>query len=306
MTKQDGGGRLALLLMGYGSPGGPGEIADYLADVIHRRPSEAMVQEYQRRYGMIGGSPQSRILRSLREKVERRWSEDHPDSAVYLGVKHWRPNIADVVPQIVADGFDRIVALPLSPYASTWILEPYRATLEAGRRAAARPFELDLRAGWHLEPALIGYWARSIRAERDALDPGTTFVFLSAHSLPGRFADRGDPYPSLLRATCDAIVREGELARWEFTYQSAGNTTEPWLGPDITDRILARRAEGFRSMLVAPFGFVFDHLEVLYDLDIVVREFARGQGMEYHRVPLPNDSDALVDALVHVASTRAA
>lgn len=292
----------AVLLMGYGSPGGPDELADYLADVLHRPPSPAMVEEYRRRYGLIGGSPQRRIIESLRAKLERRLAQAGSPGSVYLGVKHWKPNVSEIVPQIVRDGFRRIVAIPLAPYASTWILEPYRATLEAGRAASSAPVEVDLRSGWHLDPALVGYWAKAIRAALAGAGDPPPFPFLSAHSLPGRYADRGDPYPQLLRATAEAIAREGGLADWEFTFQSAGNTTEPWLGPDVTERIAARKAEGSGSVLIAPFGFVFDHLEVLYDLDVVVRGFAEKAGMRYLRAPLPNDADDLVEALAHVVA----
>ncbi len=301
MSPTRGDGATAVLLMGYGSPEGPEELPDYLAEVIHRRPTQAMVEEYRRRYALIGGSPQRRILESLREKLERRLRTVRPGLPVYLGVKHWKPNVTDVVPKIVRDGFDRIIAIPLSPYASTWILEPYRATLEAGRAASPRPPRLDLRTAWHLDPNLIRYWSTAIRSELDRVQDPSTVVLLSAHSLPRRMEEKGDPYPGILAETAGAIARAGALKRWMFTYQSPGNTTEPWLGPDITERIEEAKAQGSASALVASFGFIFDHLEVLYDLDIVVREFAEEHGVRYQRVPMPNDADDIVEALTNVA-----
>ncbi len=290
----------AVLLMGYGSPQGPEELPEYLADVLHHRPSEAMVEEYTRRYGLIGGSPQRRILDSLRSKLERRLRPE--GLPVYLGVKHWRPNVAEVLPAIVRDGHDRVLAIPLSPYASTWILEPYRRTLEAGRQASAKAPEVELRSAWHLDPHFLGYWSTAIHRELDRLGDPTATTLLSAHSLPKRYEELGDPYPSILTETADAIARRGALERWAFTFQSAGNTTEPWLGPDITERIVEAKRAGATTALVASFGFVFDHLEVLYDLDIVVRQFATEQGVRYHRVPTPNDSDEIVEALANVAA----
>jgi ferrochelatase len=291
----------AILLMGYGSPASPEELPGYLADILHRAPSEATVREYVRRYALIGGSPQARILESLRAKLEARLSRDGPGPRVYLGNKHWRPNVAEVVPRAVEDGVRRLVAIPLSPYASTWILEPYRTALDAGA-AAARPTPVvEFRPGWHLEPPLVEYWAMAIRREAARIKDAASAVLLSAHSLPTRFRDRGDPYPELLDATARAIAARARLERWSFTYQSAGNTTEPWLGPDITEVMLRWKERGASEQLVASFGFVFDHLEVLYDLDIVVKGFAQEHGVGYHRVPMPNDAPEIVEALALVA-----
>lgn len=287
-----------VLLMGYGSPNGAEDLPEYLTEVLHgRRPSEAMVAEYVRRYDRIGGSPQNRILASLREKLERRMLREWPATRVFLGVKHGRPALRDVIPDAARAGFRRLVAVPLSPYASTWISEPYRDGVAEGVRASPHPIDVDVRLGWHLDPHWIGYWDRAIRTELERHPDPTGAVLLSAHSLPKRMRDLGDPYPEILRETSDAIARAAGLSRWSFTYQSPGNTTEPWLGPDINDVMREWKGRGARRQFVASFGFVFEHLEVLYDLDVVVREFAEANGIEYHRVPMPNDADAVVEAL---------
>lgn len=288
----------AVLLMGYGSPNGAEDLPAYLTEVLHgRRPSAAMVAEYVRRYDLIGGSPQNRILASLREKLERRLGRDQPGARVFLGVKHGHPALRDVIPEAARAGFRHLVAVPLSPYASTWISEPYQEGVAEGVRAASTPIEVDVRLDWHLDPNWLGYWSRAIRAELAAHPDPTGAVLLSAHSLPQRMLDRGDPYPEILHQTSDAIARSAGLDRWSFTFQSAGNTTEPWLGPDITEVMLDWQRRGARNQLVASFGFVFDHLEVLYDLDVVIREFADAHGIGYRRVPMPNDSDEIVEAL---------
>lgn len=287
-----------VLLMGYGSPNGPDDLPEYLAEVLHGRPpSPAMVAEYVRRYALIGGSPQNRILGTLREKLERRIGRDRPGTPVFLGVKHGRPALRDVIPEAARSGVRHLVAVPLSPYASLWISEPYQAGVAEGMHAARTPIDVDVRLGWHLDPSWLGYWSRAIRASLgEAGDPKTP-VLLSAHSLPQRMRERGDPYPELLAATSSAIAREAKLDRWSFTYQSAGNTTEPWLGPDITEVMLDWKRRGADEQLVASFGFVFEHLEVLYDLDVVVREFAERHGIGYRRVPMPNDAPEVVEAL---------
>jgi protoporphyrin/coproporphyrin ferrochelatase len=298
MNGQGGDAATGVLLMGYGSPNGAEDLASYLTDVLHgHAPSPEMVAEYVRRYDRIGGSPQNRILASLRTKLEQRLRSGGAGPRVFLGVKHGHPALRDVIPEAARAGFRHLVAVPLSPYASTWISEPYREGVAEGIRAARSPITVDVRLDWHLDPNWVGYWSRSIRAELAHHPDPASAVLLSAHSLPQRMRDRGDPYPEILRETSDAIAGEARLERWSFTFQSAGNTTEPWLGPDITDVMREWQRRGAHRQLVASFGFVFDHLEVLYDLDVVVREFAEGQGIDYRRVPMPNDSSAVVEAL---------
>jgi ferrochelatase len=288
----------AVLLMGYGSPNGAADLPSYLTEVLHgRRPSEEMVADYLRRYDRIGGSPQNRILASLRNRLERRLGREWPGARVFLGVKHGHPALRDVIPEAARAGFRRLIAVPLSPYASTWISEPYREGVAEGIRTAATPIEVEVRLDWHLDPSWVGYWSRAIRSAIDPRPEPPYAVLLSAHSLPQRMRDRGDPYPEILRETAGAIARAARLERWSFTFQSAGNTTEAWLGPDITEVMLDWQRKGAQRQLVASFGFVFDHLEVLYDLDVVVREFAEGHGIEYRRVPMPNDAEEVVDAL---------
>jgi len=298
MTEKTPRENTAALLMGYGSPNGAEDLPEYLTDVLHgKRPSEEMVAEYVRRYDRIRGSPQNRILGSLRKKLETRLGRDWPGAGVFLGVKHGRPALRDVIPEAARAGYRHLIAVPLTPYASTWISEPYQEGVADGIRASSEPIDVDIRLDWHLDPSWIGYWSRAIRTEITAAPDPTDAVLLSAHSLPQRMRDRGDPYPEILKETSDAIARAARLERWSFTFQSAGNTTEPWLGPDITDVMLDWQRGGARRQFVASFGFVFDHLEVLYDLDVVVREFAEKHGIEYRRVPMPNDADEVVEAL---------
>jgi protoporphyrin/coproporphyrin ferrochelatase len=288
----------AVLLMGYGSPSGAKDLPSYLADVLHGKPpSRSMVAEYVRRYERIGGSPQNRILTSLRGKLERHLAREGAGPPVFLGVKHGQPALRDVIPEAARAGFRHLVAVPLSPYASTWISEPYREGVAEGIRAAATPIDVDVRLGWHLDPNWIRFWSDATRSELADLSDPRAAVLLSAHSLPQRMRDLGDPYPEILAETSNAIARQAHLDRWSFTYQSPGNTTEPWLGPDITEVMLDWKRRGAENQLVASFGFVFDHLEVLYDLDVVVRDFAEQHGVAYRRVPMPNDSEAVVRAL---------
>jgi protoporphyrin/coproporphyrin ferrochelatase len=282
-----------VLLMGYGSPTEE-TLEEYLREVMHGRPPAAeTVAEYRRRYARIGGSPQNRILASLRAKLERRLG----GPPVLLGVKHGRPALRDVIADAARRGLRRLTAVATTPYPSIWIGEPYREGVAEGRRAAPSPIDVDVRLDWHLDPHWVGYWRRAIAAELERGGDPSAAVLLTAHSLPARMLERQDPYPRLLTETSEAIARAAALPRWSFFYQSAGNTTEPWLGPDVTDGLLDWQRRGARTQLIASFGFVFDHLEVLYDLDVVVREFADAHGIGYHRVPMPNDADEVVEAL---------
>ena len=289
----------AILLMAYGAPRTDDDLAGYLREVMGRTPSDATVQEYRRRYRVIGGSPQMRIAESIRSRLEQRLRGTPGEARVFLATKHWTPRIQEVLPAIVAEGHPHIRAIPLSPFASTWILQPYQAALREGQARSGG--QVELRAGWHRMRPLVEHWATSIRTSSAGLDPEHSVAFLTAHSLPERMLRMGDPYPGLVREMAQSVATTGTLPRWEFTYQSAGNTTEPWLGPDITERMTRWKEQGDSQQLVAPIGFLFDHLEVLYDLDIVVRGFAEANGIEYHRVPMPNDDPAVIDALAEVA-----
>ena len=301
MTAEEGG-PVAVLLMGYGSPSGPQEIRPYLSEVLHGRvPSDEMVEEYIRRYEMIGWSPQNRIVASVRDQLERRVARERPGSKVFLGMKHWKPRISDAIASAVREGFSELRAVPLSPYASIWIMEPYRTGVEEGIRSSPKPVTVDVRAGWHLDPFWIGYWSRAVRESVDRLDDPTAAVVLSAHALPERFLARGDPYPGLVQATAREVAAGAGLERWAFTYQSPGNNTEPWLTPDILDVMASWRTKGAARQLVASTGFVFDHLETLYDLDVVVKNGAKERGIEYHRVPMPNDAPEVVEAIARRA-----
>ncbi len=296
------GEKTTVLLMGYGSPRGPEDLPGFLREVLGgREPPAEMVREYHRRYDLIGWSPQPRVTESLRGKLEKRLRLRDPDARVLLATKHWAPHIADAIPEAVEGGVRRVVAIPLSPFASPWVLRPYEQAIAEGRKRAKWPVSVELRAGWHLSPALAQAWARSIERTL-AKVPGDRFTFLTAHSLPKRQEEAHDPYPRLVQETAGRVAQAARLDPWEFTYQSAGNTTEPWLGPDVTERMVHQAERGHRDQLVAPIGFVFDHLETLYDLDEVVRTFAEKHGIRYHRVPLPNDDDLLVEALEGVAT----
>ena len=288
-----------MLMMGYGSPNG----AEDLPGVPRRRPARpSSVAVYGRRI-RPGGT--RRLVGPPKTGSSPRWgrssSEDSvgisPGPASFSGSSMVIRHSGTWCPKPLVRGSGTLIAVPLSPYASTWISEPYREGVAEGIRASASPITVDVRLDWHLDPNWLGYWNRAIRTAVASNSDPTGAVLLSAHSLPQRMRDRGDPYPEILQETSSAIAQGAGLARWSFAYQSAGNTTEAWLGPDLTDVMLDWQRRGAKRQWIASFGFVFEHLEVLYDLDVVVREFAASHGIDYRRVPMPNDADEVVEAL---------
>jgi protoporphyrin/coproporphyrin ferrochelatase len=206
---------------------------------------------------------------------------------VFVGMKHWRPRIADAVEAALAAGATRIVGLVLAPHYSRMSIGGYRERLE---EALAGRAELVLVESWHDEPAFVEVLAERVR--------GTgAWVVFTAHSLPERILADRDPYRDQLLETARLVAEKAGLERWSFAFQSASSTGDPWLGPDVLDELGRLRAEGVERVLVEPIGFVSDHLEILWDLDVEGRERAEELGLEWARTESLNDDPAFVHAL---------
>jgi protoporphyrin/coproporphyrin ferrochelatase len=295
--------RAAVLLMAYGTPGSPEEIEPYYTDIRRGNPPPPeLLADLRRRYAAIGGtSPLAERTRAQAAALGAALEERAPgEVGVAIGLKHAEPRIEAAVEELVGSGVRRIVGLVLAPHYSAASVGQY---LE---RARARAAELDPTVdvlgieSWHLEPAYLDFLAEGVRRRLDEL-PERTKVLFTAHSLPQRVVAGGDPYPGQLRATAEAVADRVGLvpwSTWAVAWQSAGRTPEPWLGPDILEvlRDLAAtgRAEG---ALVVPCGFVADHLEVLYDLDIEARGLAEDLGLAFARISVLNDDPAVLGAL---------
>jgi protoporphyrin/coproporphyrin ferrochelatase len=274
----------AVILMAYGSPSEIEDIPAYLADIREGKPvSERAVAELKERYRRIGGrSPLDDVTEAQRAALERRL-----DVPVYVGMKHWRPRIASAVEAALAGGAERIVGLVLAPHYSRLSIAGYQARLEEalGDRA-----ELVFVESWHdHEPFL------DVLADRVA---GTdAHVVFTAHSLPERILRDGDPYRDQLLETSRLVAERAGLEVWSFAFQSASATGEPWLGPDILEELDRLHAAGVRKVLVCPVGFVSDHLEILWDLDVEARQRAGELGLELDRIESLNDDPTFVSAL---------
>jgi protoporphyrin/coproporphyrin ferrochelatase len=281
---------LAVLLMAYGSPSRLEDIAAYLSDIRGGRPvRQEAVDELVEKYRRIGLSPLDRITEAQRAALEQSLGV-----RCYVGMKHWRPWIADTVGHMLDDGVSRIVAVVLAPHYSQLSVGGYRDRVEAALDGRAA---LDFVESWHDLSPYIDVLAERVRGI-------AAHVVFTAHSLPERILATGDPYRDELLATAGLVAARAGLSRWSFAFQSESATGEPWLGPDIGLHLEELHARGVREVLLAPIGFVSDHLEILWDLDVVARQKADKLGVELDRIESLNDDPTFIDALAELVRTR--
>ena len=277
----------AVVLMAYGSPERLADVPAYYADIRGGRPVApehlADLVERYRRLGIEESSPLNAITEETRAALERELG-----LPVYTGMKHWAPHIADAAEAALAAGSDRIVGLVLAPHYSALSIEGYREQLEPAVDGA----ELEFVESWHVEPGFVELLADRIRTE--------AHVVFTAHSLPARILDTGDPYKDQLLETADAVARTAGVGDWSFSFQSESPTGEPWLGPDILDHLEALHARGVDSVLVCPVGFVSDHLEIRWDIDVEAQEKAAELGLRLERIEMPNADPAFVRTLAGI------
>jgi ferrochelatase len=281
----------AVILMAYGSPATAEDVPAYLADIREGRPvSHEAVDELTERYRRIGGrSPLDEITEAQRAALEREL-----EVPVFVGMKHWRPRIAEAVEEALAGGAETVVGLVLAPHYSRLSIAGYLERLEESLQRRA---ELVFVESWHDHGPFLDVLAERVRG----FDGHVVFT---AHSLPERILQEGDPYRDQLLETSRLVAEQAGLADWSFAFQSASATGEPWLGPNILEELDSLAANGVRRVLVCPVGFVSDHLEILWDLDIEAREKAAELGLELDRIESLNDDPAFVRALAALVRER--
>jgi len=277
------------VLMAYGSPERIDDVPAYYSDIRGGRPIRPeLLEELTDRYRRLGieeRNPLNEITERTRAALEQELG-----LPVFTGMKHWTPRIGDAVEAALAGGTETIVGLVLAPHYSRMSIGGYRAQVEEALDARA---ELRFVERWHDEPALVELWAERLRGTR-------AHVVFTAHSLPARILDEGDPYQAQLLETATAIAQAAGLGEWSFSFQSESATGEPWLGPDILDHLEALHAQGKTHVLIAPIGFVADHLEIRWDLDTEAQEKARELGMRLTRIEMPNADPAFVATLATI------
>jgi len=276
--------RTAVILMAYGSPERPEDISEYFADIRGGRPpGPEAVEELTERYRRIGGrSPLNEITEAQRAALE-----NEAGIPVYVGMKHWRPWIAEAVDHALADGAERLIGLVLAPHYSRISIGGYRDRLEQALDGRA---ELVFVESWHDHGPYLDVLGNRVRGT-DA------HVVFTAHSLPERILAEGDPYRDQLLETSRLVAERAGVESWSFAFQSESPTGEPWLGPDILVELETLHARGARRILVAPVGFVSDHLEILWDIDVEAREKAAELGLELDRIESLNADPAFIRAL---------
>ena len=294
----------AVLLLAHGSPERVEDIPEFLRSVTGGRPMpEAVAKEVQHRYSLIGRSPLTEITLRQGEALARELQ-----LSVYVGMRNWKPLIGDVVRQMAAAGVAKAVAICLAPQNSRTSVGLYKRAVEEGQP----PFAVDFVDNWHDHPLLIRAFAEKLAAgwqracrELRARVP----VIFTAHSVPKRTVAEGDPYEEQARETAALVAMElPELTvdDWSFAFQSQGMSGGEWLGPTVEETIRGLKAKGHKAVFVQPIGFLCDHVEVLYDVDIFFQECAAKEGMALRRAESLNDSPTLIAALTEVARSRLA
>jgi ferrochelatase len=277
----------AVVLMAYGSPERLADVPAYYSDIRGGRPIrpellEDLVERY-RRLGIDEGSPLNAITEETRAALEAELG----DVPVFTGMKHWTPRIAEAADAAVSAGAETVVGLVLAPHYSAMSIAGYRTQLE---RALDGRAELAFIDSWHDEPGFVELLADRVRGT------GADVVF-TAHSLPARILEGGDPYKDQLLETSRLIAERAGLDDWSFSFQSESQTGEPWLGPDILDHLEELHERGITEVLVCPVGFVADHLEIRWDLDHEAAAKARTLGLEFSRIEMPNADPAFIEVL---------
>jgi ferrochelatase len=293
----------ALLLLAHGSPDSPQEIPEFMRYITGGRPvPDAVIEEVKHRYSLIGKSPLTEITKAQAEGVRRQLTVP-----VYLGMRNWRPFIADTLRDMMSGGVEHVVAICLAPHNSSTSTGLYRKALMADMKPE---IQVQFVESWHDDPLLIQAYAEKLAPiwkqaseELSRLAP----VIFTAHSVPMRTIQAGDPYEEQTRETARLV---GETVPGlskdlqQFAFQSQGMSGGPWLGPTVESAILEAKRQGHKGVVIAPIGFVCDHVEVLYDVDIGFKEFAAEQGMKLWRPESLNTSPTFISALAQLANSR--
>ena len=303
---------VGLLAMAMGTPAGLEDVEAYYTHIRGgRSPAPALVEELRARYAAIGGrSPLLEISRAQAEGVAARLARlTGTPVRAYLGMKHSAPFVADAVAAMRADGVRRALGLALAPHPSALVSDEYRAHALRAIAAGGGEIAFEMIAPWHLHPgflACLAGRARAALAAFPAAERERVHLLFTAHSLPLRVVSAGDPYPGAVRATAGAVALRVGHPRWSVCWQSAGRTPEPWLGPDVAAVLPELAATGSAGVVVCPIGFVADHLEVLYDIDVQARAIADGLGLRLERARSMNDDPVFIAALADVAEAALA
>ena len=294
----------AILLMAYGSPDSLDDVPAYFTHIRGgREPSPDAIAGLAARYAGVGGrTPLLEHTRNTASALSALLSCADHHVPVYLGMKHWHPFIADTLAVMASDGIERCTAIALAPHFSRISIGGYRDAIMRGLAQIERPIDVTFVERWHAQPEFVAMISALVRDQLRRFAPDRpVHVVFTAHSLPERIRTWDDPYESELRESAAAVAAVTGLASWSVAWQSAGHTGEPWIGPDILDHLATLHADGVRQVLQVPIGFVSEHLEILWDIDVEAARRAADLGITFRRTALPNSSPELIRVLGAVA-----
>ena len=301
---------VAVLLMAMGGPDSLENVEPFLRDVRGGRPTPPeLVEEIRERYRATGGkSPAVGITREVARKLEQRLNLSAPDRyKVYAGFRHWHPFIKDTYAELVRERPKHIIGLCLAPQRSSLSTGAYQKKVEEARIALESQCPVSYVGSWNRHPRLIAAFAKQIKQALLKFPLGVRAavpVLFTAHSLPERILAMKDPYPEEVQGTVEAVTAMLGEQPTRFAYQSQGRSSEPWLGPTMESALDALYGEGCRHLLVAPIGFLCDHVETLFDIDIELKQVATGKGIQLERMAMLNDASELIETLAEVLAAH--
>ena len=285
----------AVILLAHGAPESLEKVEEYVLRIRHGRPlARDLMETIRERYKLIGGSPLLKWTERQANGLQQLLLAHSDPRKVYFGMRHSHPFIQETVDQMISDGVTVAKAICMAPQFSSVTIGAYKSALEVA--IAERNLTFGIVSSYAKHPALIHAFATHLH---DALKihPGS-FVIFTAHSLPERVIREGDPYDYEVKETAVKVAKACELSDWRFAYQSQGMTSEKWLGPTMESRLPELAAKGITQVLVAPIGFVCDHVEILYDIDVQFHQDAAAKGITLHRIASLNDSPLFLELLL--------
>lgn len=293
--------------MAYGTPYKEEDLERYYTHIRHgRTPSSELLEDLRGRYEAIGGiSPLAKITLEQAKSLEEHLNDmqGEIEFKMYLGLKHIEPFVEDAVEQMHRDGIEEAVSIVLAPHFSTFSVKSYNGRAKEAAEKLGGPVITSVES-WYDEPKFIQYWVDRVKetyAGMSSEERESAVLIVSAHSLPQRILQSGDPYPKQLEDTARMIADGAGVKEYAVGWQSEGNTPDPWLGPDVQDltRDLHEK-KGYKTFVYTPVGFVSDHLEVLYDNDYECKVVTDEIGAAYYRPEMPNSKPEFIDALADV------
>lgn len=291
----------AAMILAYGTVTSVDRMRCYLSDIRGGRPmSDEFVEEFKHRYTLIGGSPLAELTLDQAKQTANELQRRGQDIPVYLGMRHWSPWIKDAVGQMYLHGVDEAVAIVMAPHYSKMSIGKYWDKINEAQEMHGTSINFSFVDSWYKQPKFLQAIENNVRAGLEKFSPDVrdkVKVVFSAHSLPERLIKMGDPYDDELKDNARLVAERLGNVDWMFSYQSAAHTGEPWLGPQIEDVVVDLANQGYKHMLVAPIGFVSDHVEILFDIDIEAKQIATEHGVQLERIDSMNSNPLFIGAV---------